>query len=160
MVVPPGNRSGSDSQGSRPEDARLPAAENRAAPEAGSSAPEGPRDRETKRMPSRRSKREGWQFSVLSRLTSFPACLAAGRACGLSRLCASADLPASGGADHPCPTPFHRGSKPLPQRSSSPSLQLGERDGHIRRRSRGFVHDRGYHSGFGTVERLRGRFVR
>ncbi|MGE5311698.1 MAG: hypothetical protein ACM3MN_08130 [Nitrospirota bacterium] len=37
----------------------------------------------------------------------------------------------------------HRGWKPLPQRSSSPSLQLAEKDGHIRRRSRWLVHNAG-----------------
>jgi len=37
----------------------------------------------------------------------------------------------------------HRGWKPLPQRSSSQSLQLGEKDGHIGRRSRWFVHNAG-----------------
>ena len=36
-----------------------------------------------------------------------------------------------------------RGWKPLPQRSSSPSLQLAGKDGHIRGRSRWFVHNAG-----------------
>ena len=35
MVVPPGNYRDSDPQGSRPENARLPAAQKGAAPEAG-----------------------------------------------------------------------------------------------------------------------------
>ncbi len=37
MAVPRGDRRGSDSQGLRPEDARLPAVQNGAAPEAGGS---------------------------------------------------------------------------------------------------------------------------
>jgi len=37
----------------------------------------------------------------------------------------------------------HRGWKPLPQHSSSPSLRLAEKDGHIRRRSRWLVHNAG-----------------
>ena len=37
----------------------------------------------------------------------------------------------------------HRGWKPLPQCSSLPSLQLGEKDGHIRGRSRWLVHNAG-----------------
>ena len=36
-----------------------------------------------------------------------------------------------------------RGWKPLPQRSSLPSLQFGEKDGHIRGRSRWLVHNAG-----------------
>jgi hypothetical protein len=39
----------------------------------------------------------------------------------------------------------HRGWKPLPQGSFSPSLPLGEKDGHSRGRSRWFVHNAGYH---------------
>jgi hypothetical protein len=52
---------------------------------------------EAKRMPSLRSERETrerqavGQISILSRLTSFPARLAAGRACMLPRLCAFAE---------------------------------------------------------------------
>jgi hypothetical protein len=38
----------------------------------------------------------------------------------------------------------HCGQKPLPQRSSSRSLPLGEKDGHIRGRTRWFVHNAGY----------------
>ena len=41
------------------------------------------------------------------------------------------------------PAPSDRGWKPLPQGSSSQSLQLGEKDGHIHGRSRWFVHSAG-----------------
>jgi hypothetical protein len=66
--------------------------------------------REAKRMPSLGSEREMRErrevravrdVFILSRFASLPACLAAGPACVLPRLCASADLPASGGIDLP-----------------------------------------------------------
>jgi len=57
------------------------------------------------------------------------------------RLC-RADLPASARSSRlACPRPIT--GKPLPQRSSSPSLQLADKDGHIRGRSRWFVHNAG-----------------
>ena len=43
-----------------------------------------------------------------------------------------------------CLAPSDRGWKPFPQRSSSQSVQLGEKDGHIRGRSRWFVDNAGY----------------
>ncbi len=58
------------------------------------------------------------------------------------RLC-RADLPA---AAHPSrlACPGLAAGRSLPQSSSSPSPQLGEKDGHIRGRSRWFVHNAGY----------------
>jgi hypothetical protein len=75
----------------------------------------------TKRMPSRRSAREtrerremqaGRQIFILSRLTSFPACLAAGPACVLLRLCRLAEQ-----TTPPCAVPSRLACPASPERS-------------------------------------------
>jgi len=130
-----------------PEDARLPAAQNGAAPEAGSCA------KQSASGATMCSSMQGRPPGLCTppRYEAGPHPLLA-----MTRLCAFVDLPASGGADHPASchpiaaalpaklrVPSLSREKPLPQRFSSQSLRLADKDGHSRDRSRWFVHNAG-----------------
>ena len=83
----------STSQSATPEDTQLPARRDGAAPEAGWSAAQSAclRYAQSEKCEKGEKCKQFGHVLILSRFASFPACLAAGRACVLLRLCAFAE---------------------------------------------------------------------